>query len=250
MFRQIFHPFHLLSFMFHFLVSHEIARRGSRSLPSLSSRGREFFQPPCQNPPHRQRPELVRGRLEHYCGSRGITYEKTIPDSPSQNGVAECCNLTLVSMARTMLLDANLSSWYWPFAIEATVHLKNRVPHRLLLPHKTPFEFWYNQKPDLSHLHLFGSSCVSRILSTTSSKFEPRGEHVHFLGYAKNAKGYILSVANSNGVGGSIKICRDVSFSGFSPRASSQSDDNRSPLWDDIPQPDRAYGSYASFPFS
>jgi hypothetical protein len=195
-------------------------------------------------------PELVCGRLEHYCSSRSITYEKTVPDSPSQNSMAEHCNLMLVSMACTMLLDTNLSSWYWPFAIEAAVHLKNRVPHRLLLPHKTPFEFWYNQKPDLSHLCLFSSSCVSRILSTTSSKFEPQGEHARFLGYAKNAKGYILSVANSNGVGRSIKICCDVCFCGFSPRASSQSDDNQSPLWDNIPQPDRVYGSYASFPFS
>ena len=86
-------------------------------------------------------PELVRGRLEHYCGSRGITYEKTVPDSPSQNGVAERCNLTLISMAHAMLLDANLSSWYWPFAIEAAAYLKNCIPHRLLLPHKTPFKF-------------------------------------------------------------------------------------------------------------
>jgi hypothetical protein len=55
-------------------------------------------------------PELVHGKLQHYCSSRGITYEKTILNSPSQNSVAERCNLTLASMARAMLLDAPLCS--------------------------------------------------------------------------------------------------------------------------------------------
>jgi hypothetical protein len=70
-------------------------------------------------------PELVRGRLQAYCKSKGILYEKTVPDSPSQNGVAERCNLTLASMSRAMLLDADLSTWFWLFAIQTAVHIKN-----------------------------------------------------------------------------------------------------------------------------
>jgi hypothetical protein len=34
-------------------------------------------------------PELIKGKLESYCKTAGITYEKTVPDSPSQNSVAE-----------------------------------------------------------------------------------------------------------------------------------------------------------------
>jgi hypothetical protein len=33
-------------------------------------------------------PELVHGQMQAYCKSHGITYEKTVPDSPPQNGVA------------------------------------------------------------------------------------------------------------------------------------------------------------------
>ena len=189
-------------------------------------------------------PELVRGKLQHYCLSHGITYEKTVPDSPSQNGVAERCNLTLASMARAMLLDAQLSPWFWPFAIETAVHLKNRVPHSLLPPHKTPFEYWFNYKPNLSHLRLFGSPCTSRILSNSLSKFEARGESARFLGYAKNAKGYVLWIPGADGRGGSVKIRRDVSFHGL-PSISSRNED-RPPLWDDIPLPDNAYESHAA----
>jgi hypothetical protein len=34
-------------------------------------------------------PELVQGQMQAYCRAHGIAYEKTVPDSPPQNGVAE-----------------------------------------------------------------------------------------------------------------------------------------------------------------
>jgi transposase InsO family protein len=91
-------------------------------------------------------PELVKGKLEAFCKSEGITYEKTVPHTPNQNGVAEQYNQTLNSMAQAMLLDARLSTWFWPFAIQTAVHIKNRVPHSNLPPHVTPFELWYIRK--------------------------------------------------------------------------------------------------------
>ena len=45
-------------------------------------------------------PELIKGKLESYCKTASITYKKTVPDSPSQNNLAERSNLTLASMAR------------------------------------------------------------------------------------------------------------------------------------------------------
>lgn len=182
-------------------------------------------------------PELVRGKLEQTCKTDGISYEKTVPHSPNQNGVAERCNQTLASMSRAMLLDANLSDWFWPFAIQTAVHIKNRVPHSNLPANKTPFELWFNRKPNLAYFRVFGSNCTSRILSSSTSKFEPRGEPARFLGYAKDAKGYILWVANPNGRGGSIKIRRDVLFHGFTTPSAKEDD---SPLWDDLHNPENS----------
>jgi len=180
-------------------------------------------------------PELTKGKSQEYCKNAGIMYEKTVPDSPSQNGVAERCNLTLASMTRALLIDADLSDWFWPFAIQTAVHIKNRVPHSSLPPHKTPFELWYGYKPNLSHIRPFGSHCTARIISNTLSKFDPRGEPGRLLGYAKDAKGYLIWVPGPHGRGGVVKTRRDVIFHDFpSAPSSPTTHDDFSPLWDDV----------------
>lgn len=155
-------------------------------------------------------PELTQGPLEAECKRTGIMYEKTVPDSPSQNRVAERCNRTLVSMARAMIIDAKLPEWFWTFAIQAAVHLKNRVPHSALPKQTTPFELWFHYKPNLSHLRLFGAHCTARITPTPGTKLSPRGEHGRHLGYAKDARGYIVWIPGKDGRGGVVKVRRDV----------------------------------------
>jgi Integrase core domain len=185
-------------------------------------------------------PELTKGNFESYCKSEGITYEKMIPDSPNQNGVAERCNLTLGSMARAMLIDADLSNWFWPFAIQTAVHIKNRVPHSALPPHRTPFELWHHHKPNLSHLRPFGVRCTSRIIpNNTLLKFDPRGESGRFLGYARDAKGYLIWVPGPGGRGGTLKARRDVIFHDFHiPAPGPSVNDDLCPLWTDIVSPE------------
>jgi hypothetical protein len=67
-------------------------------------------------------------------------------------------------------------------------------------------------KPNLSHLRLFGAHCTSRITPASGTKLSPRGEHGWHLGYAKDARGYIVWVPNETGPGGSVKVRRDVKF--------------------------------------
>jgi hypothetical protein len=185
-------------------------------------------------------PELIHGKMALFCKTHGITYEKTVPDSPAQNGVAERTNLTLCSMARAMLIDANLRDFFWPFAISTAVHIKQRVPHSSLPAGLTPFQLWFGHRPNLSHLHPFGTRCTARILSTHPSKFHPRGEPARFLGYATDAKGYLIWVSNEHGPGGSVKVRRDVVFHDFPvtpppPLLPSA----YLPLWEDMPFPNR-----------
>jgi hypothetical protein len=180
-------------------------------------------------------PELTHGKMEQFCKTNGISYEKTIPDSPPQNGVAERTNLTIGSMARAMLIDADLSDYFWPFATQAAVHIKNRVPHSILPPEKTPFEFWHRYKPNLSHLRLFGTPCTSRVLSNSLTKFAARGETGRFLGYAKDARGYLVWIPGPNGKGGTVKSRRDVTFHDLPVSVtSSGNNDDQTPMWDDV----------------
>ena len=77
-------------------------------------------------------PELVHGAFESFTKANGIQYEKIIPDAHQSNGVAERSNWTVASMCRAMLIDADLSDFFWPLAAQAAVHIKNRVPHTAL----------------------------------------------------------------------------------------------------------------------
>ena len=162
-------------------------------------------------------------------------YEKTVPGSPPQNGVAEHSNLTICSMARAMLIDANLHDFFWPFAVLTASHIKQRIPHSSLPPGITPFSLWFNRRPNLSYLRPFGTTCTARILANHPSKFQPRGETGRFLGYASDAKGYLIWVPNPNGTGGTVKVRRDVTFHDFPmPPPSPDPPVEHLRLWEDV----------------
>jgi hypothetical protein len=185
-------------------------------------------------------PELIQGQMQTYCKTQGITYEKTVPDAPPQNGVAERTNLTICSMARAMLIDANLRDYFWPFAVLTAAHIKQRVPHSSLPTNVTPFQLWFQHRPNLSHLRPFGAKCTTRIITNHQSKFEPRGEPGRFLGYAKDSKGYLIWVTNQDNNGGTLKVRRDVVF--HDPPTQTTSPNilpDYLPLWEGIDFPDR-----------
>ena len=185
-------------------------------------------------------PELVKGQMLAYCKAEGISYEKTVPDSPPQNGVTERTNLTVCSMARAMLIDANLHDFFWPFAVLTAVHIKQRVPHSSLPPNLTPFELWFKRRPNLSHLRPFGTRCTSRIIVNHLTKFQPRGETGRFLGYAKDAKGYLIWVENPNNNSGTVKVRRDVIFHELPTPPISPAVPRHYPrLWEDVHLEDR-----------
>jgi len=185
-------------------------------------------------------PELIHEDMKQYCKSNGITYEKTIPDSPPQNGVTERTNLTLCSMARAMLIDADLRDYFWPFAILTATHIKQRLPHASLPSNTIPFELWFNHRPNLSYLRPFGTPCTACIIMNHASKFQLRGESGRFLGYAKDAKGYLIWVSNPHGNSGTLKVRRDVVFHNLpNPNPSPALPAIYRPLWEHIKFPNR-----------
>lgn len=154
-------------------------------------------------------PEYVEGRLKQWCAENGVTFEKIVPDASPQNGVAERANRTIACITRAFLLDGKLSDYFWPFAAQAGVHVKNRVPHSAIPPEITPFFIWRDRKPNLSHLRPFGCKVTTRRLDSDSiNKLTPRGEEGIFLGYAQDAKGYLIWNPQSR----NVRVRRDVIF--------------------------------------
>ena len=85
------------------------------------------------------------------------TLKVTAPESSFQIGAVERLHQTLAGMMRAMLLGSSIGSYCWFNALLHAVHLKNGLPHQSLNNKMAPYEAWTNEKPDLSHLRVFGS---------------------------------------------------------------------------------------------
>lgn len=121
----------------------------------------------------------------------GIRHELTVPKTPEQNGVAERMNRTLVEAVRSMLADSGLPRRFWAEALSTAVYLRNRSPTKSL-QHITPVEAWTGEKPDVSHLRVFGCTAYAHVPKDERRKFDPKARKCVLLGYGIQTKGYRL----------------------------------------------------------
>ena len=61
--------------------------------------------------------EFILSEFQEYLDSEGIILEMTSPYLPSQNGVAERLNRTLIERARAMIINSGLPKFLWEEAI-------------------------------------------------------------------------------------------------------------------------------------
>ena len=127
----------------------------------------------------------------NYCKTMGELHELTNPYTPEQNGVSERLNQTLVNSARTMLIHARLPLSFWAEAIQCATYVKNRSPTSAL-GGKTPYEFWYGEIPDLSHMRVFGCKSFALVPPELRQKFDEVSVECIFTGYPEGTKGYRL----------------------------------------------------------
>ena len=88
--------------------------------------------------------EFLSEQFKMYCLDAGILHEKTIPETPQQNGLAERCNRTLLEMARCLLIDSGLLKMMWGAAILHATRFRNLVVRR---EEKCPAELIGGIKP-------------------------------------------------------------------------------------------------------
>ena len=99
--------------------------------------------------------EFVNEALQSWCQSKGIDNQLTAPYSPSQNGIAERANRTLVELARAMINAQSVPEFLWEHAIDHASYIRNRSYTRTL-EGETPYEIWHGLKPSVAHLREFG----------------------------------------------------------------------------------------------
>jgi Integrase core domain/GAG-pre-integrase domain len=126
--------------------------------------------------------EFANAKWEDYFRRHGILHEFTAPYTPEQNGVAERSHRTLVEHARCMLKDAGLPSKWWAEAVATAAYLKNLSASRRH-PGHTPHEIWTGQRPDVSHLRVFGCRAYKKVPDEMRQKFDDKSTACIFLGY-------------------------------------------------------------------
>ncbi|GAX80554.1 hypothetical protein CEUSTIGMA_g7991.t1 [Chlamydomonas eustigma] len=146
--------------------------------------------------------EYINQTLQDYLKKKGIVQQLTAPYSPEQNGKAERLNRTLVERVRSMLHSSQVSKNLWAEAVVTANCRRNCSPttgHT-----KTPWELFYNVKPDVSNMRIFGSIAYVHTPKELRKKLDPKGKPGIFLGYEPHAKAYRVLVD------GKVKISKDV----------------------------------------
>jgi len=107
---------------------------------------------------------------------------------------------------RCLLLSFNLHSKFCEDALLHACWLYNRTPHQSL--NCTPIEKLTGRKPDLSHLHAFGSRVIVRPPGGRSTKLDMRAYQGIFLRYSGTDKNIIYYDIAS----GREKLAHHVAF--------------------------------------
>ena len=145
--------------------------------------------------------------------SIGTVFEPTPPRAPDMNPTSERFGGYVMQIARTLINDSTLPHFLWPYAVDTTVHVINR----LLRPNRAepPIRLWReglgvtNPPNDLSHLRIWGCKAFVHIPKedrVQSRKMAPRAEEGRLIGYEGN---HIYQVYMKNG---KVIRSRDVAF--------------------------------------
>nr|GEV71101.1 retrotransposon protein, putative, Ty1-copia subclass [Tanacetum cinerariifolium] len=93
--------------------------------------------------------EYISKEFKDYLKACGIVQKLTPPYTPQHNGISERRNRTLLNMVRSMMSLANLSLFFWDYALESAAHILNMVSTKKVK--MTPYELWHGKVPNLSY---------------------------------------------------------------------------------------------------
>ena len=88
---------------------------------------------------------------------------------PNYNAVVERSSAVMENMAFAMIHHAHKPKSWWDYAFDRAAYVLDRCPRRSNAQSITPFEAFFEVKPDLKDVKVFGCLCyalVHRIIST------------------------------------------------------------------------------------
>lgn len=104
-----------------------------------------------------------------------ISLETTGGYASFLNGKVERHHHTIAQMVRALLLNSGLPSTLWCYAAKATTDIYHYTYHSAL--QMTPYEAWYNTKPHIDNLGVWG--CYVYVLIPHPKKLDHRVTRGH-----------------------------------------------------------------------
>jgi hypothetical protein len=127
------------------------------------------------------------GSFSAFMKRKGIVHQRSSPYTPEQDGRAERYNRTLIERTRALLLHFNLPTLLWGDAITTAAYLPKFMPKKG--KKKTPWELFYDVKPSIGHLTVFGCLAMVHLPPRLhENKTDAVSEECLFLGYVPGAK--------------------------------------------------------------
>ena len=76
--------------------------------------------------------------------------------------------------------------------LSTVVYLRNRIPTATIKGNTTPYERWYERKPNVSHLRVFGCMTYTHAPESKRQKLDKRTEKLRSVNFLGTSKGYRL----------------------------------------------------------
>ena len=133
--------------------------------------------------------ELKSNAMRDWLESRGTTHLFTAPYTSAHIGRVERMHRTLMAKARTMRIYAKCPPNLWDEFYLTAGHLQDKTTTRSL-EGTTPWEKWYERKPDYSYIREIGCRVFVLIQNKHNPKVYERSLECVLIGYDKNSKSY------------------------------------------------------------
>jgi hypothetical protein len=136
------------------------------------------------------RGELKSNKVREWLESKGTKQEFTAPYTSAHCGRVERRHRTLMGKANAMRIYANCPPNLWDEFYLTASYLDERTPTASLKDGITPYEAYYNRRPDYSRLREIGCRAFVLILSRHNPKIYDRSVECVLIGYDFNSKTY------------------------------------------------------------
>jgi len=182
------------------------------------------------------RTEFINDAFKNMLRDNGILSETSVPYQHQQNSHAEPLNCMIMNKMQSMHFHACLTDTMWKFSWDHAIHVYNRTPiHRLKW--QTSFEALRNEKPNVSHLRIFGCGAYVFLLEDIrANKLSPKSKTIVYLGQPAGYKGFCFyCITNGRIFIGATAVFDETYF----PRCPDGKQQHFTKLGDELPTENR-----------